>query len=671
MKLFLTFTGLVLSSFISLFAQEQIKDSTDIEQLKEVIVTAQYTPQSEKNAVYKVKSISAETIALKGASNLRELLQQELNIDLAQNSVFGTSVEMQGISKENIKILIDGVPVIGRLNGVVDLNQINLETIEKIEIVEGPVSVFYGTDAMGGVINLITKKDQEDAINGSVSALYESIEAINFNGNLGYKFDDNLIRVNGGYYHFNGLSTNDDPDLENQRNKNWEEREQYFGDFTFIAGLGDLSLRYNANLNNEKLISLGDPGRFGRIKDKHYYTRRINNNINLTGKVLTNKFIDATVSFLDYRRHHDTFNIDPETLEETLSETDTREKNRVKYNYAGIKAQLGKSEISDNVNYAIGFDINEESTRGVRILDKKQSITTAAGFASLNYTFLEKYEIQPSARYTYNSSYKSLFSPALNFKASFNSNNTLRFSYANGFRAPSIKELYLDFHITAGPNTFVITGNEDLEVEESHSFNLYYTFRKELKNESSLTIEPSLFYNDITNLIALSELVNFKRHYINIDEFKSLGGKINADYKLNKALSIQAGFSYIGRYNKFNEDFDTDEFLYTPEFTSTINYAIEKIGLNAAVFYKYSGERTGFFIDEDTSELNKTTRDSFNNLDATLIKSFFKNSLLVSGGVKNILDVQDVETTNEIGEAHARDMQLWGRSFFIKTTFNF
>ena len=671
MKLFITFTGFVLFSFFSLFAQEKVIDTTKIEELKEVIITAQYTPQSEKNAVYKVKSISSETIEQKGATNLRELLQQELNIDLSQNSVFGTSVEIQGISKENIKILIDGVPVIGRLNGVVDLNQINLATIERVEVVEGPVSVFYGTDAMGGVINLITKKDQKTAINGSISALYESIEATNFNGDIGYKFDDNLIRINGGYYHFNGLSTNDNPDLENQRNKNWEERKQYFGDFTFIAGLGKLSLRYNANLNNEKLISLEDPDRFGRIKDNHYFTRRINNTLNLSGTVLTNKFLDATVSFLDYRRYHDTYNIDPETLESELSETDTKETNTVNYRYAGVKSQLGKSEITDNLNYAVGFDINEESTRGERILNKKQSITTTAVFASLNYTFFEKFEIQPSARYTYNSSFGSLFSPALNLKASFNNNNTLRFSYANGFRAPSIKELYLDFHITAGPNTFIISGNEDLEVEESHSFNLYYTFRKELNNESSLTIEPSLFYNDITNLIALSEMVNFRRHYINIDEFKSLGGKINADYKLNKAFSIQAGFSLIGRYNKFKEDFDTDEFLYTPEFTSTINYSIEKLGLTASVFYKYSGERTGFYINEDTNELNKTTRDSFNNLDATLVKPFFNKSLLVSGGVKNILDVQDVETSNEIGEAHARDMQLWGRSFFIKTTFNF
>ncbi|MFK5983127.1 MAG: TonB-dependent receptor [Flavobacteriaceae bacterium] len=671
MKLFITFTGIVLLSLTSLFSQEKATDSTKTEQLNEVIITAQYAPQTEQNAIYKVKSISSEIIEQKAASNLRELLQQELNIDISQNSVFGTSVEMQGISKENIKILIDGIPVIGRLNGVIDLNQINLETIERIEIVEGPVSVFYGTDAMGGVINLITKQDQKNTIDGSISALYESIEATNFNGNLGYKFDDNLIKVSGGYYHFNGLSTNEDLEVENLRNLNWEERQQYFGDFTFIVGFGDLKLRYNANLNNEKLISLGDPDRFDKIFDKDYFTRRINNNLNLQGKISENKFIDVTASFLDYQRYHDTYIVDPVTFEKTLSESDTKDDNIVIYRYSGIKAQLGKNNINDRLNYAVGFDFNDEVTKGERILDKKQNIETIAVFGSINYSFLEKFEIQPSARYTYNSSYGSLFSPAINLKAKFNNNNVLRFSYANGFRAPSLKELYLDFHISAGPFTYIISGNENLEVEESHSFNLYYSFRKDLKNSSNLTIEPSLFYNDIDNLIALSELANFKRHYINIDEFRSLGGKIDVNYKLNKSLSINGGFSLIGRSNKFNEDFDTDEFLFTPEVTSTINYSIEKIGLNASIFYKYSGERTGFFIDEDTNELNKTTRESFSNLDATLVKSFFKNTLVLTGGIKNIFDVKDIETTNEIGSAHARDMQLWGRSFFIKTTFKF
>ena len=267
-------------------------DSEKVNALNEVVVTAQYGPQSEKNAVYKVKVINAEIIQKKSSNNLRELLLQELNLDLTQNSVFGTSIDLQGVSKENIKILIDGIPLIGRLNGIIDLNQINLNSIERVEIIEGPVSVFYGTDAMGGIINLITKKEQQKTVEGTITAYYESIDATNLNADVGYKFGDNTIRINGGYYHFNGLSTNDAP-----RNLNWEERNQYFSDFIYQRKLQKLNLRYNVRFSNEKLFSIGEPDRNGAITDTDYYTRRIDNSLNIQGKIYDDKYIDVTLAY--------------------------------------------------------------------------------------------------------------------------------------------------------------------------------------------------------------------------------------------------------------------------------------------------------------------------------------------------------------------------------------
>jgi outer membrane receptor for ferrienterochelin and colicins len=657
---------LLLLNINLIFSQKQAIDTTKTEQLGEVVISAQFKPVSEKNAIYKVKVLNAKTIDNKASNNLRELLQQELNIDLTQSSVFGSSIELQGISKENIKILVDGTPIIGRLNGIVDLSQINLLNIERIEIIEGPVSVFYGTDAMGGIINLISKKSQKETVEGNVSLYYESINATNLNGNIGYKFGENTIQINAGNYKFNGLSTNDAP-----RNLNWEEKDQYFANLMYNRKINNLQLRFNSNFSNEKLISIGEPDRFGNIKDKDYYTRRIDNSLNLRGKAFNNKFIEATVSYLDYQRYHNTFDVDPNTFNSVKASSDNKNDNIVRFNYGGFKAQLGKSEFGDKLNYAFGTDIKTESTKGERILDEKQDIQTYAFFTSVNYKLLENFEIQPAVRYTYNSTYGSLISPALNSKITINNNSNIRFSYARGFRAPSLKELFLDFHISQGPFTFIISGNQDLNVEKSHSFNLQYSYHKTLTNNKSFTIEPSVFYNDVSELITLSELVNFNRHYINIDKFKSVGGKVDFSYKYFERFTFKTGISVVGRYNKFNEEFESDEFLYAPEITSNVNYKFQTIGVNLDVFYKYTGKRTGFFIDDDTNSLVKTRRDKFNNLDATISKSFLKNKLKASFGVKNILDVEDIETLNQVGESHARDLQLWGRSVFVKTTFKF
>ncbi|MEL6132646.1 MAG: TonB-dependent receptor plug domain-containing protein, partial [Bacteroidota bacterium] len=151
MKKFLGFTGtmfLVLWSWGQESSQDYAVDS--------VVITGQYTPQSLDQAIHPIRTISAEKIERMAAVNLGDVLENELNIRLSQDNILGQSLSIQGLSGENVKILIDGVPVIGRQNGNIDLGQLNLLGIERIEVVEGPLSVNYGTQALAGTINLIT-----------------------------------------------------------------------------------------------------------------------------------------------------------------------------------------------------------------------------------------------------------------------------------------------------------------------------------------------------------------------------------------------------------------------------------------------------------------------------------------------------------------------------------
>ncbi len=98
----------------------------------------------------------------------------ELNVRLQNDPNLGSFLQMQGLSGQNIKILIDGVPVVGRVSGSIDLNQLPLTEVERVEIVEGPMSVLYGTDALGGVVNLITR-DSRCAWEVRGLAHYESV----------------------------------------------------------------------------------------------------------------------------------------------------------------------------------------------------------------------------------------------------------------------------------------------------------------------------------------------------------------------------------------------------------------------------------------------------------------------------------------------------------------
>ena len=132
-------------------------DSVKIKKsLQEVVVTAQFEEKNKQDALHDVIIISANTINNGGFSNLSDVLKFQSNIKLSNDNILGSQINIQGISGENIKILIDGVPVIGRLNGNVDISQISLKNIDRIEIVEGPLSVQYGSDALGGTVNILS-----------------------------------------------------------------------------------------------------------------------------------------------------------------------------------------------------------------------------------------------------------------------------------------------------------------------------------------------------------------------------------------------------------------------------------------------------------------------------------------------------------------------------------
>ncbi|MEN8794966.1 MAG: Plug domain-containing protein, partial [Flavobacteriales bacterium] len=92
----------------------------DQTELTDFVVTGQYAPSSDENTSHKVRVIDSKRIEAQGAVTLQELMEQEMNIRVSQDNVLGASMSVQGLSGENVKILIDGVPVVGRLNGSVD-----------------------------------------------------------------------------------------------------------------------------------------------------------------------------------------------------------------------------------------------------------------------------------------------------------------------------------------------------------------------------------------------------------------------------------------------------------------------------------------------------------------------------------------------------------------------
>ena len=267
--------------------------------LDELIVSAQFVPVERHQSIYEVTTISKEKITEKGANNLRETLNNELNFKTNNGHVNETAINLNGLTGNHVKFMVDGVPIEGRLNGNIDLSQINLSEVEKVEIIEGPTSVAYGTNALGGVINVITKKHQFKKLSVGIKSYYETVGQYNLSGKVGWKSKENLFKIAGGRHFFEGFANAD-----TSRFKDWKPREQYFGSFMFSRRIKSLKLSYILDGFTETMTSRGAPSPpyYVTAFDTYYNTKRWSNKLLLTGALFNDNYINITASQSYFKR---------------------------------------------------------------------------------------------------------------------------------------------------------------------------------------------------------------------------------------------------------------------------------------------------------------------------------------------------------------------------------
>lgn len=677
---------------VSYIGHEKLRDTTFLETdkvyylkaeqqtLNQVVVTGQYAPNSPEKAVHKIRIIDEKKIESMAAINLRDVLTNEMNVRLSQDNILGTSMSLQGVSGENVKILIDGVPMIGRQNGNIDLSQINLNNIERIEIIEGPMSVSYGTNALAGTINLITKKEQKKTYEIGLNSYYESIGNYNLSGRVGYQKGKSTLALTGGRNFFDGWKEGDDiatfnfePQLaDSSRFYSWKPKVQHFAEAQYIYRFNKLNLDYKGAYFKEKITNRGLPrAPFGESAfDDYYNTWRIDNALYLNGEIAKEKNINVLAAFNSYRRIKNTYYKDLTTLQELLSENPS-DQDTSRFTLFNSRGTYSTSKKNTKLNYEVGYDINLESAYGKRIEDTLQNIGDYAVFGSMEWLPSKNLTIRPGLRYAYNTAYSSPLIPSLNMKfvptiKKSNSSGALRFSYARGFRAPSLKELYFYF-VDINHN---IKGNKDLKAEYSHNFSLAYSHTK-IKGDRVYKMEVSGFYNDIKNMITLGQTVGTEYSYANLGKFKTTGANLSSEVAIEH-LKVSVGGSYIGRYNTLSETQDVETFSFTPEVRGNILYEVKKWEMTVALFYKYTGKLPSFIINTDNT-VSQTFMDAYHTADLTLTKLFWKKRINLGVGSKNLFNVKNVNSVAS-GGVHSSNTEsvpvAMGRTYFVSLAFN-
>ncbi|MGD2033905.1 MAG: TonB-dependent receptor, partial [Bacteroidales bacterium] len=516
--------------------------SPEYYQLDRVIVTGQFRAQPVDKSIYKINVLDSRQMKLKAANDLGDLMRNELGFRYRSEGIFGDFLSIQGLSGEYIKILIDGIPVTGRVAGKIDLGQLSLFNVDHVEIIEGPMSVVYGSNALAGAVNIITSDYSEKDFTGRVNTGYESVGEYNFDLSASKRFGKSTFSIHGARYFNSGWGP-----VDTSRHKIWKPKLQYLTGGSYVYRNKSLRLNYNTGYLHEELR---DPGEltienlYESALDGYHFTTRWNNSLSIVNTFHDDFVMNFQGGYSYYGKQKLTYINDLVNLEKTLA--DNRDLHDT-IRFHQVSARGFVSNISGKkFEYQTGFDMNDEFAKGKRVQGAR-NMFDLAGFMNFIYQPVEEVQVQPGIRVIYNSKFRSPLVYAFNIKYR-PGDLTVRGSFSRGFRPPSLKQLYLEF-IDANHE---ILGNPDLKPEDGYNLTVSGEFIHS-KRKHNINLSLSVFYNSIRDAIQLAVDTSSpgvgRGKYFNLesDRFSTRGFELDMKYHLFPRITVKTGIITTGR----------------------------------------------------------------------------------------------------------------------------
>lgn len=636
-------------------------------QIEQVVVTGQFRPQRADQSVYKIDVIDNRQFQLKAANNLGDLLRTEPGFQFRSAGVLGDFISIRGLSGEYVKILIDGIPVTGRVADRIDLGQLTLNNVDRIEIVEGPMSVIYGSNALAGALNIITKDHRENSISLAADTYYETVGTYNLNMATSIGLNRHTWSIDLSRNFFSGWGA-----VDTSRYKNWKPKLQYLAGIGYQFRKQSLHLKINIDFLHEELRdpdSLSLANLYEKTLDGYHYTKRWNNRVSLVNTFRDDLVLNLQAGYSFHGKQKITYLNDLVNLSKSISQ------NPDLHDTTSFHLFSARGFISNipgrKFEYQNGFDLNHEMAEGKRT-GGKQQITDVAGFINLLYHPVKFLSLQPGLRFMYNSKYRAPLIYSFNLKFQIPS-FVLRASYAKGFRAPSLKQLYLQFI----DNNHEIYGNPELKPETADNISLDFRYSR-MQNRHAVDASVNLFYNRIHQAIQLA--ISTDRPgwgtYFNVEgrDYTTRGAEVALRYRFSPGFSLTGGMVTTGRL-KLNS---TSDYAWSTDFVSSVSYRHVRRNLQGALFYKFTGDYLEYAGNYNAAgQLNGIAQqwiDGYHTLDLTLSGDLLTDRLNIAAGIKNILDVTMVHASGTLavhGSSQENMMAGYGRTYFIKAGFRF
>ena len=526
-------------------------DTARVMPLPAVVVTATRSARTLEDLPVPTTLLTQDAIEAQGAVRLDDLLAEQPGLTLTYDH--GPGLQVQGLGADYTLVLINGEPIIGRTAGTLSLDRIAVAGARRVEVVRGPSSSLYGSEALAGVINVITEAPQR-ALGGTVRTRYGTHGTTDVSARVegspgplaGRLFLDRY--ASSGYDLTPGTATPTAPSFATYTAR---------GNLTYALGARtDLTLRGRlAREDQESAVEVtGEPALFDRTAQQTDGSLASH----LRHQVRPGLDLEASFYGSGYR---------------TTSDLRSRaggpplDDSRYRQRYGKAEAQL-QAVLGERHLVTAGAGLIRETVDADRVAGTR---TGGFFFAQDEWTPLPWLDLVPSARLDAHSDYRVRLSPKLAALAEATDWLRLRASVGGGYKAPAFRQLYLDFtNPQAGYSVFGAEGVQDglrrldeqdqiqtylrdteplgapIEAESSVAFNAGLT----AEPAGWLSVRANVFHNEISNLIDTQPVATKTNGqqvftYFNLSEVFTRGAELEATLRPVEALAVTTSYTYL------------------------------------------------------------------------------------------------------------------------------
>lgn len=650
-----------------------------VELLSPIVVTGTGTRYRLDNVPVQTEIISGKSIQEISGRSVEEIISSlSSSVDFMPSSM-GTDIKINGLGEDYVLILLDGKRLTGSVGGIVDLSRINSEDIEQIEIVKGASSTLYGSDAIAGVINIISKrpKGKYSISNSSrfgANNEWKQLNTFTYNkGNLSSK--TSFSRKQNDGYQLNNMKINtkwesnhDLPYLVATYDMPVNKKRSYTINQSFVYDI-NANLKLSADASwYEKTLYFPFKGRM-----HNYYYNNKSASLAARYKLKNKDFINFSFDYGNYKyyneypyKYSERYITEDGVVKKTYYPGErfkNSDQTNLTFQLKGVFHLSKENTISSGLEY-LGDDLEAK----YRLINNDASAYTLSFYLQDEFKLSKKINFVGGVRVIHHDQFGVIATPKI--AAMYKIGNfTHRISYANGFKSPTLKELYYFYESERMGVYRLYLGNKDLKPQKSN----YYTISSEFKYKKFRT-SLSLYINKLKDMIdykIIPTIYDYKRRGIEETKFRyniNNAQNIGLDWTFNaflfKNFTIAGGYSYVDARNKTQEVRlnGVSEHSATLKLTWLKNWSNYLLNVNLSGNYKSDK----FYLEE---EEERTYADPYQlwKLTTTLnIKKFKNCKFSINGGVDNIFDyVDDRPYGSHYGTLNP------GRTIFIGLNFKF